>query len=35
MNCTQISCGWLLFLSILLMNFLAMPLARAGDEFKG
>ena len=32
MHCTQVSCGWLLFLSILLMNFLATPLARASTS---
>jgi hypothetical protein len=34
MNCTQMSCGRLLFLSILLMSLLEMPLARADDNAK-
>lgn len=34
MNCTQMSCGRLLFSSILLMSLLAIPLARAGASSK-
>jgi hypothetical protein len=34
MNCTQMSCGRLLFSSILLMSLLAMPLARASVSSK-
>ena len=34
MNCTQVSCGWLLFLSILLMNFLASAFGKSKYEFK-
>ena len=32
MSCNQVSCGWLLFLPVLLMNLLATPLARAGTS---
>lgn len=34
MNCTQMSCGGLLFMLILLMSFLAMPLAGVGARSK-